>query len=112
METTLIEILYRGAALGAGVAVGSAFALLQNMALRRHEKQERSGKLKNGWSLMPGAGARVAYFLIALLLVQICCPVLFVDGTQWWVSAGVVVGYGWFLVRQLRERLRLVRQAN
>ncbi len=105
METTLFGILCRGSALIAGGAVGSAFALLQNMALRRHEKLEQSGKLKNGWSLMPGAGARVAYFLIALLLVQICCPVLFADGTQWWVSGGVAVGYGWFLARQLRQRL-------
>jgi hypothetical protein len=112
METTLIEILCRGSALIAGVAIGGAFAILQNVALRRHEQQQKSGKLKSGWTLMPGAGARVAYFLIALLLVQICCPILFVDGTQWWVSAGVVVGYGWFLVRQLRERLRLVRPAN
>ncbi len=105
METSLIEILYRGTALGAGVAIGSAFAILQNVALRRNEEQQKTGKLKSGWTLMPGAGARVAYFLIALVLVQICCPVLFADGTQWWVSGGVVFGYGWFLARQLRLRL-------
>ena len=59
---------------------------------------------------MPGSGARVAYLLIALALVQFLCPLLFVDGTQWWVSAGVIAGYGWLLYRQLRQRMREVRE--
>lgn len=105
MQTHLIEILCHVAAVIAGVTVGGLFGYLQNLALRRNEQQEQAGKLKDGWSLMPGAGARVAYFLITLVLVQVCCPVFFVEGTQWWVSAGVAAGYGWQLARQLRERL-------
>ena len=47
-----------------------------------------------------------AYLLITLVLIQFICPLLFKnDSTQWWVSAGVVVGYGAMLFIQLRQRL-------
>jgi len=46
----------------------------------------------------------VAYLLIALVIVQLICPLLFVDGSQWWVSGGVVLGYGFVLFRQSRQR--------
>jgi hypothetical protein len=39
-----------------------------------------------------------------LVLIQVLCPVLFVNGIQWWVSAGVVLGYGGLLFWQLRQR--------
>jgi hypothetical protein len=40
------------------------------------------------------------------VLVQMICPMLFKDGsTQWWVSGGVVAGYGLMLALQLRQRL-------
>jgi positive regulator of sigma E activity len=55
---------------------------------------------------MPRSGARVAYLLLALALVQIICPLLFSDGVQWTVSAGVGLGYGWTLFRTLRQRLK------
>ncbi|HKB56474.1 MAG TPA: hypothetical protein VKC51_02695 [Lacunisphaera sp.] len=109
MQIHLIDLLRNLAGLVAGGGIGLAFGILQRAALRRHEELERSGKLKSGWSLMPGSGARVAYLLIALLLVQLICPLLFVAGTQWWVSAGLVAGYGWLLYRQLRMRMREVR---
>ena len=44
--------------------------------------------------------------LVALALVQVICPLLFVDGTQGVVSAGVVFGYGWTLFTKLRHRLK------
>lgn len=102
----LADILRTFVGLGAGSLIGYAFGLLQNAALRRHEQREQEGKLKSGWSLMPGSGARTAYLLCALVLVQLICPLLFVRGTQWVVSAGVVFGYGWMLVIQLRLRLK------
>jgi hypothetical protein len=104
----LVEILRTCVGLGAGAAIGYAFGLLQNAALRRNAQRELDGKLKSGWSLMPGSGARVAYLLVALLLVQLICPLLFVGGTQWVVSAGLVAGYGWMLYLQLRLRLKTV----
>ncbi len=105
MHLELIDIARDLVGLAAGGVIGLAFGNLQQAALRRHAEREQAGKLKNGWSLMPGAGARVAYLLIALALVQLVCPLLFVEGTQWFVSGGVVAGYGWTLFHQLRRRL-------
>lgn len=59
---------------------------------------------------MPGSGQRVAGLLLGLVAVQILCPLLFVDGTQWLVSGGLVVGYGWTLYVQMRQRLRAAAQ--
>jgi len=103
-----VDILRTVVGLGAGALIGYAFGLLQHAALRRNEQRAQTGELKNGWSLMPGSGARVAYLLIALLLVQLICPLIFVGGTQWVVSAGVLLGYGWMLAVQLRHRLKAV----
>ncbi len=102
MQITVIEIARDLVGLATGGFIGFAFGLLQQAALRRHEERERAGQLKSGWSLMPGSGTRVAYLLVALALVQLICPLLFVDGGQWLVSAGVMFGYGWTLFRRLR----------
>ena len=109
MEIQFIELLRSAAALVVGGVIGLAFGTLQHAALRRHERLERDGKLKNAWTLMPGSGARVAYLLVALLLIQLICPMLFADGTQWWVSGGLLLGYGWHLLQQLRRRRAQLR---
>ena len=109
MQIHIVDLIRNLVALTAGGLIGLAFGTLQQAALRRNEERERLGKLKTGWSLMPGSGARVAYLLIGLLLVQLICPLLFADGAQWWVSAGLVVGYGWLLYRQLRLKLKADR---
>jgi hypothetical protein len=87
----------------AGAGVGLFFGMLQQAALRRNQRQEQKGEFKSGWSLMPGAGGRVALLLLTLVLIQVLCPVLFVNGIQWWVSAGVVLGYGGVLFWHLRH---------
>jgi hypothetical protein len=92
------------AGLIAGVIIGVAFGMAQDAARRRNEQREKEGKLTSGWAVMPSSGARVAYLLIALVLIQLICPMLFVSGTQWWVSGGVVLGYGTILFKQLRQR--------
>jgi hypothetical protein len=106
MQNHFLEFFYSVTAVAAGGFIGGAFGFLQTVALRRHERQQQTNGLKNGWTLFPGSGARIAYLLIALALVQLICPMLFVDGTQWLVSAGVLLGYGWLLFLQLRRRLR------
>ena len=78
----------------AGGCTGWAFAMLQQAALRRHERKQEKGEFESGWTVMPGAGGRVALLLLALVAIQVLCPMLFVDGLQWVVSAGVVLGYG------------------
>ena len=87
-----------------GGLIGLAFGYIQDVARRQNEKLQAEGKINNIWSLMPGSGTRVAYLLVALVLIQIICPMLFKDGTQWWVSGGLVGGYGIMLFFQLRRR--------
>jgi hypothetical protein len=79
--------------------------VLQNIALRRNEKLQQEGALNTGWAVMPGSMKRVAYLMVALVVVQIFCPLLFVDSTKWWVSAGVALGYGGFLFSRPRRRV-------
>lgn len=110
MEFHSIDLLRTVLGATSGVLIGYAFGLIQNIAWRRHQKLEAEGRLKSGWSIMPGSGRRVAYLLLALFVVQLACPLFFVDGTQWLVSGGVLVGYGWMLYTQMRERLRAAAQ--
>ncbi len=97
-------------ALAAGGLIGYTFGLVQNAARIRNEKKQLEGKLSSGWSIMPGSGLRVACLVVTLALIQVICPMLFEDGTQWWVSGGVGMGYGFVLLQQLfrlrRETLR------
>ena len=106
MNIDLFDSIRALAAVATGAAIGYAFGLLQQAALRRHAVQQRSGQLKNGWSLIPGSGARVAYLVIALALIQLVCPLFFADHTKWIVSGGLVLGYGAVLLRQLRLKLK------
>ena len=102
-----ISFFYLGrtvlAALG-GLGIGYGFGLLQAAAQRRNEQRQLEGKFKNGWAIVPGSGARVALLLILLVAIQVLCPILFMDGIQWWVSAGLGVGYGAQLFAALRLR--------
>lgn len=91
-----------------GGAVGYSFGLIQMSATRRYEKQLEEGKFKGGLGVVPGSARRVAYLMGALLIVQVLCPVFFQNGMQWWVSAGVVGGYGLHLFRQYQ----LLRKAR
>jgi len=104
IPTPVIAMLQSITALVVGTAIGLGFGSIQNAARRRNERRQATGELNSGWSVMPGSGARVAYLLIALVAVQVICPLLFRDGVQWWVSAGVAGGYGFMLFRQLRQR--------
>jgi hypothetical protein len=97
-----MRIILSLAALVAGALIGVAFGLIQNRAFLRNQKLQQSGSLNNGWAVMPGSMKRVAWLLIALVIIQLVCPLLFVNGTQWWVSAGVVAGYAAMLVRRLK----------
>jgi hypothetical protein len=105
MNYDLITMLQSLTGLVAGGLIGLGFGLIQDAARRRNEKRQAEGTLTSGWAVMPGSGARVAYLLVALVLIQVVCPLLFRDGVQWWVSGGLVAGYGFTLYRQLRARL-------
>jgi hypothetical protein len=104
METQVLNILRSMIGLGVGSGIGVAFGLIQNLALRRNEQRQQAGALKSGWGVMPGSMRRVAYLMVVLVAVQILCPLLFADGTQWWVSGGVCLGYGGILLGRLRRQ--------
>jgi len=105
MQIQLANIIWSVTGLLGGAVIGVAFGLIQDAAKRRHEKLQQAGKFNNGWAVMPGSMRRVAYLLVALALIQFFCPLLFSNGLQWWVSGGVVGGYGTMLFRQLRQQL-------
>ena len=104
MATELTNVFLSIIGLIAGGFIGVGFGMVQDAARQRNERLQEGGKLKSGWAVMPGSGKRVVYLLVALVLIQIVCPLLFNDGVQWWVSVGVAGGYGFMLLRQLARR--------
>lgn len=109
MRFDFLHLAGFAAASTAGALIGLLFGAMQDAAARRNQKLQNSGQFKSGWAVMPGSMRRVAYLLVALAGVQVICPILFRNGCQWWVSAGVVAGYGWALWRKLRQTLLLNR---
>jgi hypothetical protein len=88
----------------AGGIVGVAFGAIQSAAQLKYELRKREGKSTGGWIVVPGSFTRVAFLMIALILVQVCLPVLFLDNVRWFVSAGVVLGSGWTLFQQVHRQ--------
>ena len=105
----MIEMLRCLVALSAGGMIGVSFGLIQDAANRRYQRLQATGKFNTGWAVMPSSMRRVAYLLMALALVQLVCPLLFTGTAQWWVTGGVVCGYGAVLYWQLRKRLAQAR---
>ena len=94
-----------------GASIGYGFGLLQTAARLQNQVKEAGGQIKSIWRLMPGSGQRVAYLLLTLVLIQIVCPMLFSEGIQWWVSGGLLLGYGYTLtLRIVQLRRELVRR--
>jgi Na+/H+-dicarboxylate symporter len=105
MQIQFMSVVWSALALVAGVIVGLSFGLVQTRAWRRNQQLEQSGRLSSSFAVMPGSMRRVAYLIVALALVQILCPLLFTHHFEWWVSAGVVGGYGTLLFSRLRQRM-------
>ena len=113
METSLLaEILRPTLGIVLGGTIGLGFGLLQATAQRRYRKRQENGRLTTGWTLVPGSMSRIAFLLMALALVQVISPALFTGAIQWWVSAGVVAGYGFLLFVQLRRHLTAAAPAR
>ena len=89
-----------------GTLIGAVFGAVQQYAKRRLERKN----LSTGWAVMPGSMTRVAFLLAALLLVQVCFPVLFEQNVPWAVSIGVAAGYGAILFAGLRRELSVKRK--
>jgi hypothetical protein len=106
----LFNVLCSGIGLATGGLIGLSFGVIQEKALRHNEARQLSGQLNNGWAVMPGSMRRVACLLAVLAVIQAFCPLLFTNNCQWWVTAGVVGGYGWSLYSQFRQRLHRYRR--
>lgn len=105
MLGSFISILLTAGGFLLGALAGFVFGKIQNAALVRNKKLLQSGKLAGGLSVIPGSMRRIVFLLIVLALFQLAFPVLFRgNGIQWLISAGVVLGYGWTHVQQLRQR--------
>ena len=105
MKTQMITALLCLGAAALGGTIGLAFGSLQNAALLRNRKRERDGNTRTLWVLMPGSAGRIAFLLMVLAVVQIVCPMFFEkEGMQWIISGGVILGYGWTLLDQVRLR--------
>jgi len=97
LASTLVTI----GAVVLGGAIGLVFGSIQNAAILRSKKVHQ----QQGWAVIPGSATRVAFLLLALVVVQIACPLFFEkDWMRWLVSAGVVMGYGRTLFDQFRLR--------
>src|SRR5690348_11069690 len=103
------QLLWSALGLVVGGGIGYFFGRIQEAAQKRNQMRENAGKFKNAWAGMPGSTGRVFYLLIALVLIQVVCPLLFANGIQWMVSAGVAMGYGAVLYRQLTHKRQLLK---
>jgi len=83
-----------------GVAIGGTFAWLQLLALRRNELLEQQQQVPRLLRQLPGTGGRVAFLLVALVLVQ----VLFPTANKWCLSCGLMVAYTIPFVWRLKEK--------
>lgn len=109
MQATFSQIMCLAAALAGGATIGLVFGAVQEAAAKKHALQQRNGTFHTAWAAIPGSMRRTAGLLMALALVQLICPLLFKNGCQWWVSGGVVAGYGWSLYQKLRQNLAAAR---
>ncbi len=109
MTPTINQILLCGACAAVGAVIGLAFGSIQETAARKNQQLQGRGQLNSGWAVMPGLMRRTAYFLMILAGIQLLCPLMFSNGSQWWVSGGVAAGYGTTLYRQLRRRMAELR---
>jgi hypothetical protein len=109
MNPSTISLLQSMLAFVVGGLIGLAFGAVQQAARRRNERRREHGTFSNAWSAMPGSLGRVAFLMVVLLVIQMLCPILFEGNIQWIVSAGVVLGYCWMLLREFRKRFVVPR---
>ena len=86
-----------------GIIIGGAFSWLQLQALRKNELLARRQELPSILKRLPGSGARVAFLLIGLVLVQL----LVSAADKWWLTGSLIVSsslpIGWRLLQLSRS---------
>ena len=105
MQLHIESPLVSFAAVTLGAAIGLVFGLVEERIRLRKERRAVGQPVIGVGS---GTMRRTAYLLAGLVIVQGLCPVLFANGQQWSVSAGLLAGYGLFLYRgYLRKKREL-----
>ena len=104
MNNPLLNGLIPAAALLIGTFLGYLFGAIQNAALLSNKKRNEEGKLKSPFHVMPGSFGRIAVLLVVLVFVQAGLPMFFKGNIEWLVSAGLILGYGWTMLKRIRKR--------
>lgn len=104
MNNPLLNGLIPVAALLIGAFLGFLFGAIQNSALIRNKKRNAEGKLKSPFHVMPGSFSRIAVLLVVLVVVQAGMPMFFKGNIQWLVSVGLILGYGWTMLKRIKNR--------
>ena len=102
---TITYMLQCLAGLMAGGCIGLGFGVLQDAAREKYRRLQQNAALKSEWTVVGGAGQRIAFLLIALALIQIFLPALASGSVKWWVTGGAVAGYAASLYPHLRRVL-------
>jgi hypothetical protein len=103
MNAGLFYTIISLGALIIGLGVGVTFGTLQHKALLRDQIKQANKDYKKRRLVVPSSFRRIFYLVISLLVIQYAAPILFhTSSTQWVLTAGIIVGYGWTLVRRLR----------
>ena len=103
MDINGSDVLRVGVALLVGGVIGVAYVSAQEAARRRHALLRPKSLTPDDNFSVPGSAKRAVLLGMALVAVQWVCPLLFVAGTQWWVTGGVLLGAGWQRLRHLRN---------
>jgi membrane protein YqaA with SNARE-associated domain len=101
MQPHLIDLLIAVCGLLLGGVIGFTFGSLQQAALHRNRKRQQGQDAAVAMTFFSGSLRRTGFLLMVLVAVQVACPMLFEGAlAPWIVSAGVVVGYGWTLLKK------------
>ncbi len=103
MNADIMYTLLSAGAVIFGIGTGITFGTLQHKALLRDQQMQSAKEYKKRRLVVPSSFRRIFYLVIMLMVIQYTAPMLFKNtSTQWILTAGIIIGYGWTLVRRLR----------
>jgi hypothetical protein len=104
MNRSIVDVLIPVLAFIIGGAIGLAFGAVQQAAKRKNEKRQAAGRFSTSWRIVPGSMTRISLFMAVLVSIQLGFPMIFDGNIQWIVSAGIIGGYGWMLLKEYRHQ--------
>ncbi len=110
MHDPITSFVLSAAGFIAGGLIGLGFGALQNAAREKNRKKQLEAKFGNPWIIIPGSMTRTALLIIVLCVVQSGLPLFFTGPVQWIVTAGVILGYGWVLLKGYKQGTTIPQQ--